>query len=159
VNGGRYVGFLYKKGSRSTQQAIAGSSMPFNGAPCRQVGTTFAFNTMPKRSVTALDNENGQEQDLDARRKITTKTRRSESNNNKNALSPVTVFAVTSFDKKEHLAPPLTPRGFLFARPTAAVFAMHAAKLPRCWLLSKNPGMRNSSTRLAAHSSKLTRQN
>jgi hypothetical protein len=63
-----------------------------------------------------VGNENGQIQDLDARRKITTKTRRSRSNNNNYSLSPVTVFAVTSFDKKENLAPPLTPRGFFFGR-------------------------------------------
>jgi hypothetical protein len=71
---------------------------------------------VPKRSVAAVGNKNGQIQDLDARRKITTKTRRSKSNNNNYFLSPVTEFAVTSFDKKENLAPPLAPRGFFFGR-------------------------------------------
>jgi len=54
----------------------------YRGA-ARSVGTGFAFNTSPKRNVTALDNNNGQKQDLDARRKTTIKIRRSRSNNNK----------------------------------------------------------------------------
>ena len=78
------------------------------------LGTGLALYVLPKRSVTALGRVYRVLQDLDARRKITTKTRRSRSNNNNYSLSPVTLFAVTSFDKKEILAPPLTPRGFFF---------------------------------------------
>ena len=95
--------------------------------PFAYVGTGIAFNILPKRSVTAVGNINGQIQDLDARRKITTKTRRSRSNNNNHSLSPVTQFAVTSFDKKENLAPPLTPRGFFFGRMKRPAFCGVAA--------------------------------
>ena len=80
------------------------------------VGTGLAFITLPKRSVTALGITNGYLQDLDARRTITTKTTRSRSITIKTPLYPVTEFAIASFDnKKENLAPPLTPRGFLLA--------------------------------------------
>ena len=75
---------------------------------------------LPKRSVTVGSKHIGSIQDLDARRKITTKIKRSRSNYNKNQSQPITVYTVTSFEKKENLAPPLTPRGFFFGRMTVS---------------------------------------
>jgi hypothetical protein len=59
-------------------------------------------------------NEYGQKQDLDARRIIKTKIRRSKSNNNKKHSEPVIEFAVTSFEKKRKLNPAAIAVGLFF---------------------------------------------
>jgi hypothetical protein len=66
------------------------------------VGTGIAFNTLPKRSVTALgNNKTDTEQDLDARRLIIIKIIRSRPIIII-SLYPVTEHAVTSLIKKRN---------------------------------------------------------
>jgi hypothetical protein len=69
------------------------------------VGIGLAFYTLPKRSVTGLGSHKKYKQDLDARRKITTITKRSFSNNNNNCLYLVTEQSVTSLIIKRVISP------------------------------------------------------
>jgi hypothetical protein len=92
-----------------------------------------------------------QTQDLDARRTIITKKIRSRSKTIK-YLSPVTDFAVTSFDKKkEKLAPPHLLRGFLFAACQALLHNARTSqnRITRC------PDLRKCDLVCGAHHRKL----
>jgi hypothetical protein len=80
---------------------------------------------LPKRSVTALDNENGQKRDLDARRTTTIKIIRSKSNNNKkDTVSRLSNLQLPLLKKREIQAPQLTPWGFFLAADLRPHFAL-----------------------------------
>ncbi len=105
------VGFLYKFAWRYGSELFERLLYHWIRDSSAGVGTAFAFNTLPKRSVAAIGNENGQIQDLDARRKITIKIIRSESNNNKK--DSVSGYRICSylFWKKEKSSPTVNTVG------------------------------------------------
>ena len=89
------------------------------------LGTGLALYVLPKRSVTALGRVYRVLQDLDARRKIITKIKRSRSNNNKSICAQRPILQLPLLIKKREISPAAHAAGlligafYLWSRPEA----------------------------------------